>query len=154
MLKVNFASRLFGVCVGLCLAMPQVVSAFHENECVGFNAADIPRYDVQCAEGAESAAECTVDAKTRNGFEVYLDHCAKCHGHGTGVSTSPATDLTHAPIRYEDLHLTLYHGHDENLGVMPSWRGNCDVIPKIDELYLYLKARSDGALPLGRPNSN
>ena len=147
------ALYLFLLCVGLNPGAGQAASAVQENECVGFSAAETPRYEVNCATGAESAAECTVDAKTYNGFRIYIDSCARCHGHGTGVSTSPAADLTRRPIKYEDIHFTLYHGHEENLGVMPSWKGNCDVIPRIDELYLYLKARSDGVLPLGRPSS-
>ncbi|MFC1681604.1 c-type cytochrome [Pseudomonadota bacterium] len=145
--------RLFVLCIGLYLGGVLDALAVQENQCVGFSAADVPRYEVNCATGAESAGECTVDARTYNGFRIYSDKCATCHGHGTGVSTSPAADLTRRPIKYEDIHFTLYHGHDENLGVMPSWKGNCDVIPRIDELYLYLKARSDGALPLGRPSS-
>ena len=127
--------------------------ASHPGECTGFSASEVPQYDVKCPAGADSAARCTVDAGTYRGFEIYLDNCAKCHGHGTGVSVSPAADLTHTRIDYEKFHFTLYHGHDGDLGVMPSWKGNCDVMPRIDDLYLYLKARSDGALPLGRPGT-
>ena len=132
----------------------QAASAVHNDECVGFSAAEIPQYEVACAADAESAADCMVDARTSRGFEIYIDNCATCHGHGTGASTSPAADLTRRRIEYERMHLTMFHGHDENLAVMPAWKGNCDVIPSIDELYLYLKARSDGVLPPGRPAGN
>lgn len=141
------------LCTGLIADGPTGAMALDSNTCVGFSAAEVPQPTVNCESGAESAADCTVDAGTANGFAIYIDNCARCHGHGVGPKVGLAPNLADRPINYEQIHFILYHGHDEDLGVMPSWRGNCDVIPRIDEIYLYLKARADGSLPPGRPKS-
>ena len=144
---IFFAASLAG------LAGYNYVRASEASNCVGFSAADIPQPTVNCETGAESAGSCTVDARTASGFEIYRDNCAQCHGHGTGVALGPEPKLEERSIDYEKIHFILYHGHDEDLGVMPAWKGNCNVIPMIDEIYLYLKARTDGGLPAGKPNS-
>ena len=43
------------------------------------------------------------------------------------------------------------NGYTGEVGVMPPWKDNPNVNKRYDELYGYLKARSDGALGPGRP---
>jgi hypothetical protein len=43
------------------------------------------------------------------------------------------------------------NGYTGQVGVMPPWKDNPNVSKRYKELYAYLKARADGALPPGRP---
>ena len=43
------------------------------------------------------------------------------------------------------------NGYTGQIGVMPAWGENPNVMKHIDGLYAYLKARSDGALKGGKP---
>ena len=43
------------------------------------------------------------------------------------------------------------NGYTGQVGVMPPWKDNPNVSKKYKELFAYLRARSDGILPRGRP---
>ena len=42
------------------------------------------------------------------------------------------------------------NGYKGQIGVMPAWSENPNVMKYIDALYAYLKARSDGVIPAGK----
>ena len=46
---------------------------------------------------------------------------------------------------------SLDEGYTGEVGVMPPWKDNPNVNKRYEELYAYLRARADGALPPGRP---
>lgn len=103
-----------------------------------------------------SVVDGKVDRGTYNGYRRYGDACLRCHGPD-GVGSSYAPDLTQSLKRlsYEEFTEVVINGR-QNLGagqekVMPGFGEVQDVAMYIDDIYGYLKARSDGAVGRGRP---
>jgi cytochrome c5 len=107
-------------------------------------------YTVECSSGSPTV--CKVDKKTYIGWRTYHAVCHVCHAQD-------AVGSTFAPSLVERLNAidearfmdVLVNGYQGQIGVMPGWKDNPNVNKKYDELYSYLKARADGALPPGRP---
>ncbi len=97
-----------------------------------------------------------VDQHTFNGYRRYGDSCHRCHGPD-GVGSSYAPSLTEAlkNIDYESFVNTVVNGRQNvtksQNNVMPAFGTTEDVILYMDDIYGYLKARSDDKLPRGRP---
>ncbi len=97
-----------------------------------------------------------VDWYTFSGFRRYHAECHVCHGpDGLGSSFAPALTDSLKTLTYEDFMEVVVNGR-ERIGAseqskMPSFGENLNVMCFIDDLYAYLKARSDGALGRGRP---
>lgn len=97
-----------------------------------------------------------VDQKTFNGYRRYGESCHRCHGPD-GAGSSYAPDLTESlkHLSYEDFTNTVINGrqnvNNTNNNVMPAFGTTEDVALYLDDIYGYLKARSDGVLPRGRP---
>ncbi len=97
-----------------------------------------------------------VDKGTYNGYRRYGESCLRCHGpDGSGSSYAPSLVDSLKTLSYEDFAGTVVNGK-KNLSagqekVMPSFAEVQDVMFYIDDIYAYLKARSDGALGRGRP---
>lgn len=96
------------------------------------------------------------DQNTYNGWRRYSESCLRCHGpDGSGSSYAP--DLTHSlKTMSEDTFKATVMGGRVNVGqanqnVMPMFANVEDVAMYIDDIYGYLKARSDGVLDRGRP---
>lgn len=100
-----------------------------------------------------------VDWYTFSGFRRYNGTCDVCHGpDGAGSSFGP--DLTDAlkSLNYSDFQAIVSGGkQDVNTAqtlVMPAFGTNKNVMCYLDDIYVYLRARSDGALGRGRPQSH
>lgn len=97
-----------------------------------------------------------VDKGTYNGYRRYGESCMRCHGpDGGGSSYAPSLVDSLKSLSYDDFVGTVVNGK-QTLGagqekVMPSFAEVQDVMLYIDDIYAYLKARSDGALGRGRP---
>ena len=97
-----------------------------------------------------------VDQGTFNGYRRYGNSCLACHGPD-GAGSSYAPDLTDSLTRlsYEDFANTVINGRQNvsanSNNVMPAFGTTEDVVQYLDDIYGYLKARSDGKLPRGRP---
>ena len=97
-----------------------------------------------------------VDWYTFSGFRRYHAECHVCHGpDGLGSSFAPALTESLTRLSYDDFMEVVVNGR-ESIGVseqnkMPAFGENLNVMCFIDDLYAYLKARSDGALGRGRP---
>jgi hypothetical protein len=110
-------------------------------------------YEVECPEGATDAGQCQVDQATYVGWRTFQANCFVCHGAG-GVGTTFGPNLQerlNASVDYERFLQVLENGYTGQVGAMPAWKGNPQVMPKAKDLYVYLKARADGLLPNGRP---
>ncbi|MEX2631131.1 MAG: c-type cytochrome, methanol metabolism-related [Tistlia sp.] len=98
----------------------------------------------------------TVDWYTFSGFRRYHAECHVCHGpDGLGSSFAPALTESLERMDYDQFLDIVVNGR-QNVGtasdnVMPAFGMNRNVMCFIDDLYAYLKARSDGAVPRGRP---
>jgi hypothetical protein len=114
--------------------------------------ADAP-YTVECGKNAETGEnQCLVDKMTYVGWRTFNSTCYVCHGQD-------AVGTTFAPSLIERLKVidkprfmdVVANGFTGQVGVMPPWKDNPNVNKRFEELYAYVKARSDGALPAGRP---
>lgn len=98
----------------------------------------------------------TVDWYTYSGFRRYHADCHVCHGpDGLGSSFGPALVDSLKTLGY-DQFLDIVTNGRKNVStssdkVMPSFGLNPNVMCFVDDIYAYLKARSDGVLPRGRP---
>ena len=97
-----------------------------------------------------------VDQGTYNGYRRYHASCHTCHGPD-GLGSSYAPDLVDSlkTMPYEDFAEVVINGRvNVNLtanNVMPAFGEVEDVALYVDDIYAYLKARSDGAIGRGRP---
>ncbi len=98
-----------------------------------------------------------VDFNTYNGYRRYTESCLRCHGpDGSGSSYAPDLTLSLKSMTEDQFKDVVVNGRQnvttsaEN--VMPSFGTTEDVMLYIDDIYAYLKARSDGALGRGRPD--
>jgi methanol metabolism-related c-type cytochrome len=100
--------------------------------------------------------EGSVDWYTYNGYRRYHADCHTCHGpDGEGSSYAPGLANSLKSESYEQFMDVVVNGR-QKVGaaqnqVMPSFGNNENVMCYIDDLYIYLKARAEGAVPRGRP---
>ena len=101
-------------------------------------------------------ADGTVDWPTFSGFRRFNSECFVCHGpDGVGSTFAPALIDSLKTMTYEQFLETVTNGKTEvNTAVqkkMPAFGTNPNVMCYIDDIYAYIKARSDGVLGRGRP---
>ena len=120
-----------------------------------------------------------VDPATYMGWRVFQERCAGCHGAAaTGLQNAPnllPRVAAMGPSQFVGIVLNRYKlvmpkGEigPEGSGMreawlaevlrrqegelnMPEWAGDATVKPHVLDLYAYLRARADGALPAGPP---
>ncbi len=97
-----------------------------------------------------------VDLNTYHGYLYYGDQCMRCHGpDGLGSSYAPTLTNSLKTMSKEQFENTVINGK-KNVDtaqqlVMPAFGTNEDVVENLDNIYDYLKARSDGVLGRGHP---
>ena len=96
----------------------------------------------------------TVTADVYEGWKVFQLNCARCHGEdATGTSFAPNLLASVGPegaVNTQALFLTTVCQGRNDKG-MPAW---CELgleVPKIMEIWSYVKLRSDGKMGMGRP---
>jgi methanol metabolism-related c-type cytochrome len=97
-----------------------------------------------------------VDQGTYNGYRRYHASCHTCHGpDGLGSSYAPSLVDSLKSIDQDQFNEVVINGRQNVSGgkqlVMPAFGEVQDVASYIDDIYGYLKARSDGAIDRGRP---
>ncbi len=97
-----------------------------------------------------------VDQHTFNGYRRYGESCLRCHGpDGAGSSYAPNLTESLKHMSYDDVVSTIVNGRQNvtksQNNVMPAFGTTEDVVLYMDDIYGYLKARSDDKLPRGRP---
>lgn len=98
----------------------------------------------------------TVDWFTYSGFRRYHSECHVCHGpDALGSSFAPALATTMKALPYDEFLDVVVNGR-VNVGTaqqntMPGFGLNKNVMCFLDDIYVYLKARADGAIGRGRP---
>jgi methanol metabolism-related c-type cytochrome len=102
------------------------------------------------------SADGTVDWYTYSGFRRYHSECHVCHGpDGEGSSYAPALANSLKTMSYAEVY-GIVVGGKQDLGagqekVMPAFADNKNVMCYLDDIYIYLRARSQDAIPRGRP---
>ena len=97
-----------------------------------------------------------VDQHTFNGYRRYGESCLRCHGpDGAGSSYAPSLVESLKHLDYEQFAQVVINGRQNvtssQNNVMPAFGTTEDVVNYLDDIYGYLKARSDDKLGRGRP---
>jgi methanol metabolism-related c-type cytochrome len=98
----------------------------------------------------------TVDWYTFSGYRRYHAECHVCHGpNGEGSTYAPALKDSVKRFDYAEFAGIVIGGRENkqagNESVMPAFADNKNAMCYLDDLYIYLRARSSGKLPPGRP---
>ena len=141
------ASKFVGIVaiVGIVAASPNPGSAAESQK-------DAPYSDhVQCAtDNATGQKNCKIDLFMTRGFRAF-SQCQVCHGlDGNGSSFAPSLTAKLKEIDRQRFVDVVTKGYTGQIGVMPGWENNPNVMKYMDNLYLYLLARADGAIPAGK----
>jgi len=101
----------------------------------------------------------TVDWYTYSGFRRYHSDCHVCHGpDGEGSSYAPALSNSLKTMNYADFANVVVNGRKNvntaQESVMPSFGTNPNVMCYLDDIFVYLRARANGAVPRGRPQKH
>jgi methanol metabolism-related c-type cytochrome len=101
----------------------------------------------------------TVDWYTYSGFIRYSSECLRCHGpDGLGSSYAPALVDSLKASSYSDFFGVVASGKRDVTAaqdlVMPALGTDTNVMCYIDNIYVYLRARANGALGRGRPTKH
>jgi methanol metabolism-related c-type cytochrome len=101
----------------------------------------------------------SVDWSTYSGFRRYHSDCHVCHGpDGEGSSYAPALSGYLKTKNYSDFANVVVNGRknvntaQEN--VMPAFGTNRNVMCYIEDIFVYLRARANDAVPRGRPQKH
>lgn len=98
----------------------------------------------------------TMDWFAYSGFRRYHSECHVCHGpEGEGSSYAPALKGSLKTMSYADFTNVVVNGRinvsaSQN-NVMPAFGTNSNVMCYLDDIFVYLRARSHEAVPRGRP---
>src|SRR5690349_9671506 len=97
-----------------------------------------------------------VDQATYNGWRRYTESCLRCHGpDGAGSSYAPDLIDSLKNMSQEQFNDVVVNGRKNvttaSTNVMPPFGEVEDVVLYLNDIYAYLKARSDGVLGRGRP---
>jgi len=114
-----------------------------------FTKDDTPTYNIQ--------EDGTVDWYTYSGFRRYHSECHVCHGpDGLGSTYAPGLNDSVKTVSYYDFIDVIINGRERvsasEVSKMPAFGLNVNVSCYLDDIYVYLKARSDDVLPRGRPH--
>ena len=101
----------------------------------------------------------TVDWYTHSGFLRYGANCLACHGpDGLGSTYAPSLVNALKTLSYTDFYAIVAGGKKDVSAaqqlVMPAFGTNKNVMCYVDPIYVYLRARADGALGRERPNDH
>ncbi len=107
-----------------------------------------PTYKVQ--------SDGTVDWSTYSGFRRYHSECHVCHGpNADGSSFAPALKSSLKTLSYGDFTNTVVNGRKNvttsSENVMPTFADNPNVMCYLDDIFVYIRARANDAIPEGRP---
>jgi methanol metabolism-related c-type cytochrome len=102
------------------------------------------------------APDGTVDWYTYSGFRRYHSECHVCHGpDAEGSSYAPALKESLKTMSYTDFMNVVVNGRQNvntaQENVMPAFGTNLNVMCYLDDIFVYIRARSDDAIGRGRP---
>jgi methanol metabolism-related c-type cytochrome len=105
------------------------------------------------------APDGTVDWYTYSGYRRFNSECEVCHGFdGLGSTFAPSLVDSLKTLGYSDFTTIVVGGRKDvntaNEKVMPSFGTDRNVMCYLDDIYVYLRARSDGKLGGGRPEKH
>jgi cytochrome c5 len=138
----------------LCFLTAALVTAGAAGAQEGTETADATPYTVECGPDAEEggATVCRVDRGTYVGWRTFHAICHTCHGQdAVGSSFAPDLLVRMRQIGKPEFTKAMNEGFTGQMGVMPPWKQDPNVNKYFEELWSFLRARSDGVLLPGRP---
>jgi methanol metabolism-related c-type cytochrome len=104
-------------------------------------------------------ADGTVDWYTYSGYRRYHSECHVCHGpDGEGSSYAPALSGSLKTMGYPDYATVVVNGRKNvstaQESVMPAFGTNLNVMCYLEDIFVYLRARANDAVPRGRPQKH
>jgi methanol metabolism-related c-type cytochrome len=101
----------------------------------------------------------SVDFHTYAGFKRYHSECHVCHGpDGEGSTYAPPLRESLKTIGYAEFFGIVVGGKQDLAGgqekVMPAFGENKNVTCYLNDIYVYLRARSQDVVPRGRPEKH
>tara|TARA_R110002049_G_scaffold283442_2_gene463494 strand:- start:160 stop:567 length:408 start_codon:yes stop_codon:yes gene_type:complete len=95
-----------------------------------------------------------LDATSYKGFKLFRNWCARCHGtYGQGMVGPNLADSLKL-LSKDEFYNIVENGKVGTIGSMPAWKANAEVMGNSDQIYAYLKARSDGAIGVEKPKKS
>jgi len=98
-----------------------------------------------------------LDIQSYQGYKVFRNWCARCHGtYGQGMRAPNLAESIAVISKAEYLKVMMsgkVSAKAKEMGRMPGWKGNAQVMDNLDNIYSYLKARADGKLGAVAPQS-
>jgi mono/diheme cytochrome c family protein len=101
--------------------------------------------------GGQGDDKLAVTQAEYNGWKVFAANCVRCHGEdavGSTIAPSLVKSLREH-VTHDVFVQTVKNGRPDK--GMPTW-GPLLTDQQIEDLYAYVKARSEGRLPPGRPH--
>jgi methanol metabolism-related c-type cytochrome len=100
-----------------------------------------------------------VDWYTYSGYRRYHSECHVCHGpDGEGSTYAPALKDSLKSMSYSDFTSVVIGGRKNvstaSENVMPAFGTNPNVMCYLDDIYVYLRARANGAWGRVRPEKH
>jgi len=116
-------------------------------------------YDKESNPTFKVQSDGTVDWGTYSGFRRYHSDCHVCHGpDAEGSSYAPALSNYLKTKNYVDFANVVVNGRKNvntaQESVMPSFGTNPNVMCYIGDIFVYLRARANDAVPRGRPQKH
>jgi methanol metabolism-related c-type cytochrome len=148
---VVLAATLLVACMGSLLADGAGDPAAVRNEDGKYyDKAGYPTFKVQ---------DGIVDWYTYSGFRRYHSECHVCHGpDGEGSSYAPALSGSLKTMGYPDYATVVVNGRKNvstaQESVMPAFGTNLNVMCYLEDIFVYLRARANDAVPRGRPQKH
>lgn len=137
---------LFGLTLGVVAssALGEPVKPAREEGGQYFDAEGVPTYNVK--------PDGMVDWATYSGYRRYHAECHVCHGpDGEGSTYAPSLVDSLKTMKHDQFFEIVVQGRQGHIAgrpsVMPSFGTNSNVMCYLDDMYVYLRARAEGALP-------
>jgi methanol metabolism-related c-type cytochrome len=116
---------------------------------------DGKHYDKQSNPTYKVQPDGTIDWFTYSGYRRYHADCHVCHGpDGEGSTYGPALSSTLKTMNYADYSSVVVNGRKNVNSVMPAFGTNRNVMCYFDDIFVYLRARANDAVPRGRPQKH
>jgi hypothetical protein len=125
-------------------------------------AASMPSLQANAADKPYRTENGVVDPHTFTGYLHYEGTCYWCHGQdATGSTFAPSLVEALRTLSHDEFNNIVVNGgvlngrsvgySTSNIFVMPAHGSNPNVMCFLDDIYAYLKGRSDGVIGRGRP---
>lgn len=155
-MSVSPRIALAGLAAALSLAMPSLIAAAPTEASKAVKSEEGKYLDSNGAPTYSIKDDGTVDWYTFSGYRRFHSECHVCHGpDGLGSTYAPSLVESMRNLDYAQFLEVVVNGRkvarSGQESVMPALGENKNVMCYIDDLYVYLRARADGALDRGRP---